>query len=52
MTTTSTPTATMPLDTPIGRLVLECDGDVLDRHLAAATNAGTGAATSRTSRPS
>jgi methylated-DNA-[protein]-cysteine S-methyltransferase len=22
-------TATMPLDTPIGRLVLECDGDVL-----------------------
>ena len=29
MTTTSTLTATMPLDTPIGRLVLECDGDVL-----------------------
>ena len=29
MTTTTTPTATMPLDTPIGRLVLECDGDVL-----------------------
>jgi methylated-DNA-[protein]-cysteine S-methyltransferase len=28
MTTTS-PTATMPFDTPIGRLVLECDGDVL-----------------------
>lgn len=24
-----TPTATLPLDTPIGRLVLECDGDVL-----------------------
>ena len=24
-----TTTATMPLDTPIGRLVLECDGDVL-----------------------
>ena len=29
------PTATLPLDTPIGRLVLECDGDVLDRRLAA-----------------
>lgn len=29
MTATSTLTATMPLDTPIGRLVLECDGDVL-----------------------
>ena len=26
---TTSPTATMPLDTPIGRLVLECDGDVL-----------------------
>ena len=25
----TTATATMPLDTPIGRLVLECDGDVL-----------------------
>ena len=25
----ATSTATMPLDTPIGRLVLECDGDVL-----------------------
>ena len=29
MTTTSTLTATMPMETPIGRLVLECDGDVL-----------------------
>ena len=29
MTTTSTLTTTMPLDTPIGRLVLEGDGDVL-----------------------
>jgi methylated-DNA-[protein]-cysteine S-methyltransferase len=29
MTTTSTITATMPLQTPIGTLVLECDGDVL-----------------------
>jgi methylated-DNA-[protein]-cysteine S-methyltransferase len=28
-TTTIGTTATMPLDTPIGRLVLECDGDVL-----------------------
>jgi methylated-DNA-[protein]-cysteine S-methyltransferase len=30
-TTTTTPATTtaMPLDTPIGRLVLECDGDVL-----------------------
>ena len=27
--TTTTFTTTMPLDTPIGRLVLECDGDVL-----------------------
>jgi methylated-DNA-[protein]-cysteine S-methyltransferase len=27
--TTLSPTATMPLDTPVGRLVLECDGDVL-----------------------
>ena len=26
---TTAPTATMPLDTPVGRLVLECDGDVL-----------------------
>ena len=26
---TTPPTTTMPLDTPIGRLVLECDGDVL-----------------------
>jgi methylated-DNA-[protein]-cysteine S-methyltransferase len=25
----TTATATMPLDTPIGRLVLECDGDLL-----------------------
>jgi methylated-DNA-[protein]-cysteine S-methyltransferase len=29
MTTTTTTTATMPLDSPIGPLVLECDGDVL-----------------------
>jgi methylated-DNA-[protein]-cysteine S-methyltransferase len=29
MTTTSSLTATMPLETPIGTLVLECDGDVL-----------------------
>jgi methylated-DNA-[protein]-cysteine S-methyltransferase len=29
MTTTSTLTATMPMDTPIGRIVLESDGDVL-----------------------
>ena len=29
MSTTTTLTATMPLDTPIGRLVLESDGDVL-----------------------
>jgi methylated-DNA-[protein]-cysteine S-methyltransferase len=29
MTTTPTSTTTMPIDTPIGRLVLECDGDVL-----------------------
>jgi methylated-DNA-[protein]-cysteine S-methyltransferase len=29
MTTTTTLTTTMPLDTPIGRLVLEGDGDVL-----------------------
>jgi methylated-DNA-[protein]-cysteine S-methyltransferase len=29
MTTTTTETSTMPLDTPIGRLVLECDGDAL-----------------------
>ncbi len=29
MTTTSTLTATMPLETSIGTLVLECDGDVL-----------------------
>ena len=28
-TTTTTTTATMPLETPIGTLVLECDGDVL-----------------------
>ena len=28
-TPTSTATATMPLETPIGTLVLECDGDVL-----------------------
>jgi methylated-DNA-[protein]-cysteine S-methyltransferase len=28
-TTTTTTTTPMPLDTPIGRLVLECDGDVL-----------------------
>jgi methylated-DNA-[protein]-cysteine S-methyltransferase len=27
--TTSSTTATMPLETPVGRLVLECDGDVL-----------------------
>jgi methylated-DNA-[protein]-cysteine S-methyltransferase len=27
--TATATTATMPLDTPIGRLVLECDGDVL-----------------------
>ncbi len=27
--TAATTTVTMPLDTPIGRLVLECDGDVL-----------------------
>lgn len=26
---TATATATMPLDTPVGKLVLECDGDVL-----------------------
>jgi methylated-DNA-[protein]-cysteine S-methyltransferase len=29
MTTTATLTATMPLPSPIGTLVLECDGDVL-----------------------
>jgi methylated-DNA-[protein]-cysteine S-methyltransferase len=29
MTTTTTTTTTMPLDTPIGRIVLEADGDVL-----------------------
>ena len=29
MTTTTAPTATVPLETPIGRLVLESDGDVL-----------------------
>ena len=29
MTTALTATTTMPIDTPIGRLVLECDGDVL-----------------------
>jgi methylated-DNA-[protein]-cysteine S-methyltransferase len=29
MTTTSTLTTTMPLETSIGTLVLECDGDVL-----------------------
>jgi methylated-DNA-[protein]-cysteine S-methyltransferase len=29
MTTTTTLTATMPLDTPIGQIVLESDGDVL-----------------------
>ena len=29
MTTTTTLTATMPLDTPVGRIVLESDGDVL-----------------------
>jgi methylated-DNA-[protein]-cysteine S-methyltransferase len=28
-TATDTATATMPLDTPVGQLVLECDGDVL-----------------------
>ena len=28
-TATMAPTTTMPLESPIGRLVLECDGDVL-----------------------
>ena len=28
-TNSPSPTTTMPLETPIGRLVLECDGDVL-----------------------